>query len=323
MLELVERNARYLVTGGGGFIGSNLVHALLEGGARVRVLDDFSTGRRCNLADVSKDVELLDASIVDAAACARAMADVDFVLHQAALPSVPRSVVNPVATHDACATGTLNLLVAARDEGVRRFVYASSSSAYGNADVDEKSEELPVRPLSPYAVAKVTGEFYARAFHGIYGLETVALRYFNIFGPRQDPESPYSAVIPLFIAHALGGTSPTIDGDGEQTRDFTFVGNAVLANLLACTRAPDLVAGSVFNVGCGSRISVNQLWQEIQRIVGTSIAAVYAAARPGDVRDSCASLEQSRRLLGYEPTVDLVHGLEETVAWYAKAPAGV
>lgn len=320
MQDLIDPKSTYLVTGGAGFIGSNIVHELVSAGARVRVLDDFSTGHRENLAEL-EDVDVVEGSIANLATCHEAMEDIDFVLHQAALPSVPRSVQDPLATHDACANGTLNLLVAAKDAGVRRFVYASSSSAYGNADVEAKFEQLPASPLSPYAVAKLAGEFYARVFYGIYGLETVCLRYFNIFGPRQDPESPYSAVIPLFIVHALRGTAPTINGDGGQTRDFTFVGNAVYANLLATKRPSDLVAGEVFNVGCGGRVSVNELWHQIRAIVGSDVDAAYGPARTGDVRDSLASLDDSTSKLGYSPVVPLDEGLERTVKWYAAVPA--
>jgi UDP-N-acetylglucosamine/UDP-N-acetyl-alpha-D-glucosaminouronate 4-epimerase len=316
MLDLVHPGARYLVTGGAGFIGSNIVHALVAGGAEVRVVDDFSTGRASNLEDADGTIEVLKGTITDADLCVRAMLGVDFVLHQAALPSVPRSIANPLATHEACATGTLNLLVAARNASVNRFVCASSSSAYGNADVEAKYEALPIRPMSPYAIAKVAGELYARVFYDVYGMETVALRYFNVFGPRQDPESPYSAVVPLFISHALRGTSPKIDGDGHQTRDFTFVQNAVFANLLGCSRDADLVAGQVFNVGCGDRVSVNQLWKEICGITGATVSPTFGEPRPGDVRDSLASLERSTSLLGYTPKTSLIEGLQETVGWY-------
>jgi len=306
----------YLVTGGAGFIGSNLVARLLDDGERVRVLDDFSTGRRENLAPFEGAFELLEGSVTDPAACRRACEGADYVLHQAAIPSVARSVADPVASHEADATGTLNMLVAARDAEASRFVYAASSSAYGDTPTLPKVEDMPTNPRSPYAVAKLAGEHYARAFHGVYGLETVALRYFNIFGPRQDPTSQYSAVIPIFITHALEGRAPTIYGDGEQTRDFTYVDNAVSANLRACRAAAEDVAGELFNVGCGDRISVNELWRHIRDAVAADVEPRYGPARPGDVRDSLASLDKSRERLGYQPRVSLEEGLRKTVDWF-------
>ncbi len=308
-------SSHYLVTGGAGFIGSNLVEVLVRDGASVRVLDDFSTGRRENLGGFLGDIDLVEGSITNPATCASACEGIDFVLHQAALASVPRSVANPAATHEACATGTLNMLVAARDAGVTRFVYAGSSSAYGDTPTLPKVESMPALPRSPYAVAKLAGEHYCRAFSLIYGFETVVLRYFNIFGPRQDPASQYSAVIPLFITKALEGEGPTIDGDGEQTRDFTYVENAVGANLLACTAEAAAVSGEVFNVGCGERISVNRLWEAIQEATGTVATAVTGPAREGDVRDSLASLEKIQGHMGYEVTVSLAEGIRRTVEW--------
>ena len=305
--------ANYLVTGGAGFIGSNLVEALLADGVSVRVLDDFSTGRRENLDGFLDEIELLEGSITDPATCASACDGVKFVLHQAALASVPRSVANPAASHEACATGTLNMLIAARDAEVRRFVYAGSSSAYGDTPTLPKVEDMPALPRSPYAVAKLTGEHYCKAFSLIYGFETVVLRYFNIFGPRQDPSSRYSAVIPLFITKALAGEGPTIDGDGEQTRDFTYVENAVRANLLACSATPAAVSGEVFNVGCGEQISVNQLWDAVQEATGVRVNAVTGPAREGDVRDSLASLAKIQEQMGYTVTVSLAEGLRRTV----------
>ena len=307
--------ANYLVTGGAGFIGSNLVEALVQEGASVRVLDDFSTGRRENLDGFLGDIDLVESSITVPATCAAACEGIDFVLHQAALASVPRSVANPAATHEACATGTLNMLVAARDAGVRRFVYAGSSSAYGDTPTLPKVESMPALPLSPYAVAKLAGEHYCKAFSLIYGFETVVLRYFNIFGPRQDPVSPYSAVIPLFITEALKGGAPTIDGDGEQTRDFTYVENAIQANLLACAADAAAVSGEVFNVGCGERISVNRLWEAIQEATGARVEALHGPEREGDVRDSLASLDKIQRHIGYEVTVSLAEGIRGTVDW--------
>ena len=307
--------ANYLVTGGAGFIGSNLVEALVQEGASVRVLDDFSTGRRENLDGFLGDIDLVESSITVPATCAAACEGIDFVLHQAALASVPRSVANPAATHEACATGTLNMLVAARDAGVRRFVYAGSSSAYGDTPTLPKVESMPALPLSPYAVAKLAGEHYCKAFSLIYGFETVVLRYFNIFGPRQDPVSPYSAVMPLFITEALKGGAPTIDGDGEQTRDFTYVENAIQANLLACAADAAAVSGEVFNVGCGERISVNRLWEAIQEATGARVEALHGPEREGDVRDSLASLDKIQRHIGYEVTVSLAEGIRGTVDW--------
>lgn len=257
-------------------------------------------------------MEVVEGSVTDPATCARVVVGADFVLHQAAIPSVPRSMRDPLKTHEAYATGTLNVLIAARDAGVRRVIYAASSSAYGNTAELPKHEKMAARPRSPYAVAKLAGEHYCQAFHSAYGLETIALRYFNIFGPRQDPISQYGAVIPKFIHAALTGEPPIIFGDGEQTRDFTFVDNAVRANLLAC-EAPAAAAGRVINVGCGSRISVNHLWNRIRALTGASVEPVYEPARAGDVRDSLASLERARELLGYEPTVALSVGLMKTV----------
>ena len=311
----VVPSARYLVTGGAGFIGSNLVEALVEEGASVRVLDDFSTGTRENLGGLLGAIELVEGSITNPATCESVCEGVDFVLHQAALPSVPRSVADPAASHEACATGTLNMLVAARDAGVGRFVYAGSSSAYGDTPTLPKVENMPTLPRSPYAVAKLAGEQYCVAFSLIYDLETVVLRYFNIFGPRQDPASQYSAVIPLFITKALTGESPTIDGDGEQTRDFTYVENAVRANLLACTADAWDVSGEVFNLGCGEQISVNRLWEAIQEATDAEVESVNGPAREGDVRDSLASLDKIQAHMGYEVTVSLAEGLRRTVAW--------
>lgn len=306
---------RYLVTGGAGFIGSHLVDHLTRRGDDVVVLDDFSTGRRENLEPSRQAIELIEGTLLDAAVCARAVDGVDYVLHQAAVPSVPRSIANPRGTHDACATGTLNLLLAARDAKVKRFVYAASSSAYGNTEELPKREDMLPRPLSPYAVAKYAGEGYCRAFHVAFGLRTVALRYFNVFGPRQDPNSQYAAVIAKFISSALRTTPPTIYGDGSQTRDFTFVANVIEANLLAC-EAPAEADGEVFNVGCGERVTLNELWRRVQRLCGSNVEPVYAPRRTGDVRDSLASLDKIGRVLGYRPIVDLDEGLKQTVNFF-------
>ncbi|HEY9428706.1 MAG TPA: SDR family oxidoreductase [Gemmatimonadaceae bacterium] len=303
---------RYVVTGGAGFIGSHLVEHLVGEGQDVVVLDDFSTGKRENIAPWLDGIELMEGSVTDPAACARAFSGADYVLHQAALPSVPRSIKDPVASHAVNATGTLNVLLAARDAGVKRVVYAASSSAYGNTPELPKREEMVARPLSPYAVAKLSGEQYCRAFHASFGVPTVALRYFNVFGPRQDPTSQYAAVVPKFITMALGGEAPTIFGDGNQTRDFTFVANVVRANLLACEAGPDAL-GEVFNVGCGERISVNDLWNRIRALVGTDVEARHEPSRTGDVRDSLASLDRIRAILGYEPVVGVGEGLRRLV----------
>lgn len=316
MTTLVEAGSRYLVTGGAGFIGSHLVENLLNGGAQVRVLDDFSTGRRENLAPFGDRVEVVEGSIVDLDTVRGACEDVQYVFHQAALPSVARSVEDPLGTHAADATGTLHVLVAARDAGVRRVVYAGSSSAYGDTPVLPKEEGMPTSPRSPYAVAKLTGEHYCRCFAEVMGLETVVLRYFNIFGHRQDPSSQYSAVIPLFITLALDGRSPTINGDGGQTRDFTHIDNAVRANLLAAHSDPEGVSGEVFNVGCGDRVSVLELWERIKAVTGARVDAVHGPARTGDVRDSLASLDKIKDRLGYEPVVSLDEGLARTCDFF-------
>ncbi|HEX6807190.1 MAG TPA: SDR family oxidoreductase [Gemmatimonadaceae bacterium] len=304
----------YVVTGGAGFIGSHLVEHLVTapGGHRVTVLDNFSTGKRENLAPWVDRIRVVEGSVTDPHACHEAIAGADFVLHQAALPSVPRSLRDPVASHEANTTGTLNVLIAARDARVKRVVYAASSSAYGNTAELPKREEMLPRPLSPYAAAKYAGEQYCRAFHASFGVGTIALRYFNVFGPRQDPTSQYAAVIPTFIVCAQAGESPTIFGDGEQTRDFTYVRNVVRANLLACEASPAAL-GEPYNVGCGERVSVNTLWRKIRDMLGATVDARYEASRAGDVRDSLASLDRVRAMLGYSPVVSLDDGLRETV----------
>ena len=306
--------ALYLVTGGAGFIGSNLVHALVRRGDAVRVLDDFSTGRRCNLAGVLDDIDLMEGDLRDLATCRRAVAGVDSVLHQGAVPSVPRSVADPLTSHHANATATLNLLVAARDADVRRFVYASSSSIYGDSPALPKHEAMAARPKSPYAVAKLAAESYCRTFYELYGLETVSLRYFNVFGPRQDPGSPYSAVIPRFIKAMLAGRAPQINGDGLQSRDFTFVANNVAANLAAAT--VPTVGGEVFNIACGQRFTLLDLVAQLNTILGTTIEPHFAPSRQGDVLHSLADISRAQEKLGYAVTVDFGAGLARTVAWY-------
>jgi len=302
-----------LVTGGAGFIGSHLVEALVGSGHDVRVLDNLSTGSLANLEEVEGRVELVDGDILDQDTVRLAMRDVELVYHQAALPSVPRSIADPLATHQVCANGTLHVLLAARDAGVRRVVYAASSSAYGNPPAARPSEVRPKResdstlPASPYAVAKLTGEHYCAAFSQVYGLETVRLRYFNVFGPRQLPDSPYAAVIPRFLAAMTAGRRPLIQGDGEQSRDFTFIEDVVRANLLAA-EAPD-VSGRLYNIACGCRTSLLQLVEFFNQLLGTQIRAVHAEPRAGDVRHSLADIERARQDLGYLPSVDMMTGL--------------
>ncbi|MCS6914529.1 MAG: SDR family oxidoreductase [Myxococcales bacterium] len=316
--------ALYLVTGGSGFIGSNLVYHLVALGERVRVVDNLSTGREANLRPLLADperrhqVEFLRGDITDPDLVHRAMADVDFVLHQAALPSVPRSIEHPLESDRVNAYGTLLLLEAARRQGrVRRFVLAASSSAYGERAPEEpKVETMPPAPLSPYAVTKVTAEYYLAVYHRIYGLPTVALRYFNIFGPRQDPTSQYAAAIPNFISAFLRGEPATIYGDGLQSRDFCFVDNAVEANLLACTTPADQVAGQVLNIACGEAITLLGVIDTLAEIFGRRIPPRHAPPRPGDIRHSLADISKARQLLGYTPKIKFAEGLRRTVAWY-------
>ena len=307
---------RYLITGGAGFIGSHLVEHLVAAGDDVTVLDDLSSGRRANLAAVRGQIRFIRGSVTDLNTCRRAVERVDCVLHHAAVTSVQRSVDEPVVTHQVNATGTLNVLLAARDKGVRRVVYAGSTSAYGNPATLPNSEEHVTRPLSPYAASKLAGEDYCVACQATYGLETVVLRYFNIFGPRQDPNSQYAAVVPRFITTALAGEPPTIFGDGKQTRDFVFIANVVHANLLAARAPAADVSGQVFNIGSGKGVSVNQLWEHIRRLAGVPLAPVYTQGRAGEVRNSVAELARAGRLLGYAPIVDFEEGLRQTIAFY-------
>ena len=309
-----------LVTGGAGFIGSHLADGLLSAGWRVRLLDDFSSGREANVAHLDGSVELLRGDLRDAELLARALSGVEVVFHQGAVPSVPRSVAEPERTNDVNVTGTLRVLEAARRAGARRVVFAASSSVYGDTPALPKVETMPPCPLSPYALQKYAGERYCQLFHGLYGLETVALRYFNVYGPRQDPNSEYAAVIPRFARACLAGEAPLVFGDGEQTRDFTFVGDAVAANLLAADAAR--AAGQVMNVAGGRRVSLNQLLREIRSLTGARVEARYQPPRPGDVRDSLADLSRARELLGYEPKVDLRTGLARTIESLEQAKEG-
>ena len=306
--------ARFLVTGGAGFIGSHLVDALAGAGHQVRVLDDFRTGRPENLRDAGARVEVVRGSITDPAAVRAAVRGVRAVFHLAALPSVQRSVEDPLSTHEVCATGTLNVLQAARQAGVRRVVYAASSSAYGDTPGAVRSESDPVSPMSPYAVAKLAGEFYCRSFTTVYGLETVRLRFFNIFGPRQRADSPYSGVIALFIAKMVQGQAPTVFGDGLQSRDFTYVGNAVQA-MLRAEEAPAAV-GNVYNVGSGGTTSVLDLVAHLNRLLGSALAPAHGPPRSGDVRHSQADVSLARHDLGYDPAVPFAEGLRLTLEAY-------
>jgi UDP-glucose 4-epimerase len=303
-----------LVTGGAGFIGSHLVEALLEQGHRVRVLDNFSTGNAENLLSVRDRIEVVEGDITDPHDARTAMRGVDFVFHQAALASVPRSVADPIATHRACVDGTINVLMAAKDARVRRVVYAASSSAYGNSARLPKSESDPPSPLSPYAAAKLAGEHYCTAFSEVYGLETVRLRYFNVFGPRQTPDSPYAAVIPLFIRAMTQGKSPLIFGDGDQSRDFTFVDDVVQANMKAA-ETPD-IGGRLYNVACGRQTSLLQLVAILNQLLGTRIAPTHGKPRTGDVKHSLADIERARTDLGYRPTTEMREGLQRCLAWW-------
>ena len=315
----MTRDPKYLVTGGAGFIGSNIAEALLARGEKVVVLDDLSTGYEKNIAHLSGDLTFVRGDIRDAAAVRSALAGVDYVLHEAALASVPRSIEDPVLVTDVNVRGTLVMLEEARRAGVKRFVYAASSSAYGDTEALPKTERMTPKPLSPYAASKLTGEYYCAVYAHVYGLSTVSLRYFNIFGPRQDPKSQYAAVIPIFVTHILAGTAPTIFGDGEQSRDFTYIENVVEANILAsrCEAA----RGQTVNVACGTRYTLNELFDAIRGIVGGTVTPKYDAPRPGDVKHSHADISVAGSLIGYAVTVPFEEGLRRTIRWYRGAPA--
>jgi UDP-glucose 4-epimerase len=310
--------ARYLVTGGGGFIGSNLVHALLAEGHNVRVVDNFSTGRRENLADVLDRIELIEGSVTEPDIAARAVAGVTYVLHQAAIPSVPRSVQDPIGTHHSNVLGTLVMLEAARQEGIKRFVFAASSSAYGEkAPGEPKSETMMPHPLSPYAVQKLSCEHYLRVYYEVHKLPTVALRYFNVFGARQDPKSQYAAAIPNFVTAALQNRPATVFGDGGQSRDFCYIDNVVEANMKACT--VDAAAGELFNIACGHAVTLLEVIDTIGRIVGNKVAPHHEPPRAGDIRHSLADVSKAKRVLGYQGKIDFAAGIEKTIAWYRRA----
>lgn len=310
--------ATYLVTGAAGFIGSALVRALLAEGHWVRAFDNLSTGDRENLAEVAGSIDFREADLRDQDVLRDACRCVEYVLHEAALASVPRSVAQPEATHENNVTGTLNLLVAARDAGVKRVIFAGSSSVYGDTPVLPKREDMFPNPISPYAVSKLAGEHYMVSFYRVYGLETVTLRYFNVFGPRQNANSEYSAVLAKFIRQMLKGEQPTIYGNGEQSRDFTYIDNIVAANLLACKAPAERVAGGVFNVAMGERITLNRTYRILQELTGFSEEADYTAARAGDVKHSQAEISRARAILGYEPVVDFINGLRNTLVWYGR-----
>ena len=309
----------YLITGIAGFIGSSLARALLQQGHRVRGIDNFSTGKQENISEIVDQIDFREADVLDFEAVRWACRDVDYVLHEAAIPSVPRSIYNPLETNRANVDGTLNVLVAARDAKASRVIYAASSSAYGDTPTLPKSEVMAPNAISPYAVSKLAGEYYMTSFWRCYGLETVCLRYFNIFGPRQDPHSPYSGVLAKFITQMLAGEQPVIFGDGKQSRDFTYVENAVHANLLACKAPAKDVAGKVFNVASGRRVYLNDLYGILQKLTGYSAQAKYGPERRGDVKDSLADLSRAEKYLGYQPTVSSEEGLRRTVEWYRSA----
>jgi nucleoside-diphosphate-sugar epimerase len=307
----------YLVTGGAGFIGSHMVEVLIQQGEQVRVLDNFSTGKRENLSAASRRVEIVEGDVRNYSLCRQVMEEVEYVIHLAALHEVPRSVENPLETHEVNVTGLLNLLLSARDEGIRRFVYASSSAVYGNNPDLPRSEDMVLIPTSsPYAASKRIGEIYCQLFSHLYGLKTVSLRYFNVYGPRQDSASQYAGVIPKFISALLSDNSPTIYGDGEQTRDFIYVSDCTAATLEACRRSG--LSGDVLNIGTGQRTSVSDLCSYLQKILGKEIPPRFGPPQPGDIRHDYATIEKANRLLSYQPTWDIYQGLRETASWYTR-----
>lgn len=315
--------SKYLITGIAGFIGSSIARALLSRGEQVRGVDNFATGKRENIAEIADRIDLREADITDLDAMHEACAGVDFVMHQAAIPSVPKSVLDPLGSNRANIDGTVNVLVAARDAKVKRVVYAASSSAYGDTPTLPKHEEMRPDPISPYAVAKLASEHYMISFYRCYGLETVCLRYFNIFGPRQDPSSPYSGVLAKFTTLMLRGEQPTINGDGEQSRDFTYIDNAVEANLLACKAPAQKSAGQMFNVATGRRVTLNETFKVLQGLTGFAGKPKYGPDREGDVKHSLADISKAEAGLGYKPLVDFEDGLRRTVEWYREAGVGL
>ncbi len=309
---------KFLVTGGAGFIGSSICRKLVSQGCFVRVVDNLLTGKKSNLADIIDKIEFIEADMGDSQVAQAAAKGIDVVLHQGALPSVPLSIDDPASTHKHCVDATFTLLLAARDAGVKRFVYAASSSAYGDAPTSPKVETMPTRPLSPYAVGKLVGEYYCSVFSGVFGLETVALRYFNVFGPHQDPKSQYAAAIPAFVTHILKDEPPTIYGDGEQSRDFTYIDNVVNANLLAA-RAKK-TNGEVINIACGQAVTINQIIAMINELLGRNVKPIYTDSRAGDVKHSLADITAAQNLIGFRPKVSFSEGLQLAIDWYRNNP---
>jgi len=305
---------KYLVTGGAGFIGSSICRKLVSQGCFVRVVDNLLTGKKSNFAEIIDKIEFIEADMGDSEVAQSAVQDIDVVFHEGALPSVPVSVDDPAATHKHCVDATFTMLMAARDAGVKRFVYAASSSAYGDAPTSPKVETMPCDPLSPYAVAKLTGEYYCSVFYKVFGLETVALRYFNVFGPHQDPKSQYAAAVPAFVTAILKDQPPTIYGDGEQSRDFTYIDNVVKANLLAAGAKE--THGEVVNIACGQAVTVNEIIAMINELLGKNVEPIYADARAGDVKHSLADITAARNLIGFEPEVSFAEGLKLAIDWY-------
>jgi nucleoside-diphosphate-sugar epimerase len=305
---------KFLVTGGAGFIGSNICKKLVSEDCFVRVVDNLLTGKKSNLADIIDKIEFVEADMGDEKIARAAMKDIDVVLHQGALPSVPRSVDDPAASHKHCVNATFTLLLAARDAGVKRFVYAASSSAYGDTPTMPKVETMPTAPLSPYAVGKLVGEYYCSVFTRVFGLETISLRYFNVFGPNQDPKSQYAAAIPAFVTAILKDQPPTIYGDGEQSRDFTYIDNVVEANLLAAR--VNKTNGEVINIACGEAVTVNEIIDMINASLGKNVKPIYADPRPGDVKHSLADITAATNLIGYEPVISFEQGLQKAINWY-------